>query len=105
GYVREELERFLHVHFQDVLNTLAFEADLERLAIETPALAHRARHPHVGKEVHLQPVRAVALARLTPAARLVEAESARRVAPNLRLWHLGEQRADLVEDLDVRRRV
>ena len=69
------------------------------------ALADRAGHPDVGEEVHLQPVRAVALARLAAAAGVVEAEPARLVAADLRLAALGEEGADLVEDLDVRRRV
>ena len=99
------LERLLHVHLQHVVDVLALEADLQRLAVEAPALADRARHPDVGEEVHLQPVRAVALARLAAAAGLVEAEPARLVAAHLRLGQLREQGADLVEHLDVRRRV
>src|SRR5262249_50086899 len=45
------------------------------------------------------------LARLASAARLVEAEPPRLVAADLRLRQLGEQRADFVEQLDIRRRV
>ena len=90
-HVREVLQRFLHVHLQHVVDVLALEADLQRLAVEAPALADRAGHPDVGEEVHLQPVGAVALARLAAAARLVEAEAARLVAAHLRLGHLGEQ--------------
>ncbi len=101
----EMLQRLLHVHFQHVVDALALEADLQRLAVEAVALAHGARHPDVGEEIHLQPVGAVALARFAAAARLVEAEPARLVAAHLRLGQLGEQVADLVEDLDVRRRV
>src|SRR5262249_54875071 len=67
--------------------------------------AHRAGHPDVGQEVHVQAVGAVALTGLAAAARLVEAEPARLVAAHLRLGQFGEQGADLVEDLDVRRRV
>ena len=105
GTFCEMLQRLLHVHFQHVVDVLALEADLQRLAVEAPALADGARHPDVGEEIHLQPIGAVALARLAAAARLVEAEAARLVAANLRLGQLGEQSADLVEDLDVRRRV
>ena len=104
GHVREVLQRFLHVHFQHVVDVLALEADLQRFAVEAPALAHGAGHPDVGEEIHLQAVGAVALARLAAAARLVEAESARLVAADLGLRQLREQRADLVEDLDVGRR-
>ena len=76
------------------LDALALEADLQRLAVEPPALADRAGHPDVGEEVHLEPVGAVALAGLAAAARLVEAEPARLVAADLRLRQLGEQRRE-----------
>ncbi len=67
--------------------------------------ADRAGDPDVGEEVHLQAVRAVALAGLAPAAGDVEAEPARRVAPGLGLGKLGVEVADLVEQLDIGRRV
>src|SRR5262249_34611579 len=54
-------------------------------------------------KIHLQSIGAIALAGLAASARLVEAEAARLVAAHLRLGQLREQRADLVEDLDVRR--
>ena len=99
------LERLLHVHLQHVGDALALELHLQRLAVEAMALAHRAGDPDVGQEIHLQPVRAVALARLAAAAGDVEAEPARLVAAALRLGQLREQVADLVEHLDVGRRV
>ena len=69
GNVLEMFERLLHVHFEHVVDVLALEAHLQRLAVEAAALADRARHPDVGEEIHLQPVRAVALARFAPPAR------------------------------------
>ena len=105
GNVFEVVERLLHVHFQHVGDRLAFEADLQRLAIEAMPLANRASDPDVGQKIHLQPVRAVSLARLAAAAGDVEAESARLVAAGLRLGQLGVQIANLVEQLDVGGRV
>ena len=105
GDVREVFERLLHVHLEDVMDVLVLEAYLQRLAIEAVAFAHRTRHPHVGEEVHLQPIRPVPLARLAAAAGLVEAEAPRLVPADLRLRHLRIEVADQVEDLDVRRRV
>ena len=89
GDVREVLERLLHVHLQHVADALALEADLQRLAVEPLALADRAGDPDVGQEVHLEAVRAVALAGLAPAAGDVEAEPARLVAAGLRLGQLA----------------
>ena len=66
------------------------------------ALAHGARDPNVGQKVHLELVRAVALARLAAAAADVEAEPPRLVSPRLRLGQLRVKPADFVEDLDVR---
>ena len=69
GNVGEVLEGLLHVHVEHVADALALEADVQGLAAEPLALADRAGDPDVGEEVHLQPVRAVALAGLAPAAR------------------------------------
>src|SRR5262245_8388317 len=99
------LERLLHVHLQDVADALVLEADLQGLAVEAAAFADRTCDPHVGEEVHLQALRAIAFARLAAAAGLVETESAGLVAADLRLRQLRVQIADLIEDLDVRRRV
>src|SRR5436190_2174904 len=66
-------------------------------------VANGAGDPDIGEEVHLQAIGTVALAGLATASGLVEAEAARLVTADLRLGQLGEQRADLVEDLDVRR--
>ena len=69
GDVGEVLEGLLHVHVEHVADALALEADVQGLAAEPLALADRAGDPDVGEEVHLQPVGAVALAGLAPAAR------------------------------------
>src|SRR5262245_50809525 len=66
------------------------------------ALAHRTSYPHVCQEIHFQAIRAVPIARFTPAALHVEAESAWFVAAPLRLGQLRVQRPDVVEKFDVR---
>ena len=93
------------VHLQHIVDVLVLEANLQRFAVETASLAHRASDPDVGQEVHFQPIGAVALAGLATAAWLVEAESARLVAAHFRFGHLGIQIADLIEHFDVGRRV
>ena len=105
GDVGEVLERLLHVHVEHVADALALEPDVQRLAVEPLALADRAGDPDVGEKVHLEPVGAVALAGLAAAAGHVEAEPARLVAPGLGLGQLRVEVADLVEQLDVGRRV
>src|SRR5581483_2478694 len=102
-HVREMVQGLLHVHVEHVVNALALEADLQRFAVEAAAFADGTGHPDIGEEVHVEAIGAIAFARLTAAAGLVEAEAARLIAADLRLGQLGEQSANLVEDLDVRR--
>src|SRR5262249_24424673 len=80
-------------------------SDLERLPSEAATLAHRARDPDVGQEVHLEAIRAVAVAGFAAATRDIEAEPARAVSLGIRLREQREQVANLVENLDVSRRV
>ena len=103
--VLEELERLLDRHVEDLGDVLVLERDVERVAVVAGALAHLARHVHVGQEVHLDLDRAVALARLAPPAFHVEREPAGLIAAHLRFLCACEQRADLVEHARVRRRV
>ena len=69
----------------------------QRLGIVAAAAAGVALDPHVGQEVHLDAPLPVALALLAASAGHVEAETPRRVAAQLGLGKLGEQRADQVE--------
>ena len=103
--VGEEVDRLGDRHVEHVGDVLALELDVERVAVVPGALAHLARHVHVGQEVHLDLQRAVAGARLAAAALDVEAEPARHVAAHLRLVGRGEQLADAVEHAGVRGRV
>ena len=76
----------------------------EGLGREPAPVAGVARDPDVGEEVHLDPLLARPLARLAPAAGLVEAEPPGGVAADLGLGQLGEQLADQVERAGVRGR-
>ena len=105
GLVGEELERLLDREVEDIGDVLALERDVEGVAVVARALAHLARHVHVGEEVHLDADRAVARARLAAATLHVEREPARLVAAHLRFLGGREQRADLVEHAGVRGRV
>src|SRR5713101_9491613 len=99
------IQGLLHVHLQDFVDIFALEADLERLAVKAAAFTDWTSHPHVGEEVHLQAIRAVAFTPLAPAARAVEAKSPRFVTPDFGLRQLGVQGSNLIEHLDVSRRV
>jgi len=60
------------VHFQNVVDILVLEADLQRFAIEPAPFAHRTGDPDVGQEVHLQAIGAVAFAGLATAPGLLK---------------------------------
>ncbi len=101
----EELGGLLDRHVEHLGDVLALVVHLEGFAVVAGAVAHLARHVHVGQEVHLDLEGAVAGARLAAAALDVEREPALLVAAHLRLGGLREQGADLVEHTGVGRRV
>ena len=103
--VAEEFERFLHGHFQHVRDALALVVHLERFAVVALALADLAGHVNIGQEVHLDLELTVARAGLAAAAAHIEAEAARAVAARLRVRRGGEEVADVVEEICIRRGV
>ena len=105
GDVLEQLHRLAARHVEHVGDRLAVVRDGQRLGVVALAAAGVALDPHVGQEVHLDPLLAVPFARLAAPAGHVEAEPPRRVAAQLRLGQLGEQLADQVEHAGVRGRV
>src|SRR5207244_3755539 len=105
GYVREMIQGLLHVHLQDFMDIFALEADLERLAVKAATFTDWTSHPHVGQEVHLQAIRAVAFTPLAAAARALKAKSLRFVTPTFVLRQLGVQGATVIVPLDVSRLV
>ena len=72
---REERQRVLDRHVEDLLNVLSLEADLEGFAVVALAPADVAGHVHIGQKMHLHLDDAVALAGLAAAALDVEAEA------------------------------
>ena len=105
GLVGEEVHGLGDRHVEHVGDVLALELDVQGVAVVAGALAHLARHVHVGQEVHLDLDRAVAGAGLAAPALDVEREPPRQVAAHLGLVRRGEQLADRVEHAGVRRRV
>ena len=80
------------------------ELDGQRLGRVAGAAAGVAGDPDIRQEVHLDPFLTGPLARLAPAARLIEAEPAGRIPPHLGLGELGEELADQVEGAGIGRR-
>src|SRR5687768_12801929 len=101
----EEAHRFGDRHLQHLLDVAALVAHLQRLAVVALAMADVARHVDVGKEMHLDPGHAVALARFAAPALDVEREAPGVVAALARLRHAGEQVANRREETRVGRRV
>ena len=105
GIGLEELRRLLDRHVQHVGDGLALVVHGQGVGVVPGAVADLARHVHVRQELHLDLDRAVARARLAPAALDVEREPPRLVAADLRLGGLREQPPDVVEHAGVGRRV
>ena len=92
--VREERERFVHRHVEDVGDRLLLELHLEGLGVEPLPSAFLADNVNVGQEVHLVAEDPVALARLAPPSRHVEAEPAGCEPSRLRVGEAREQFPD-----------
>ena len=101
----EKFAGFLDRHVEYLGDGFALVVDLQGFPVVARAVADLAGDVDVGQEVHLDFDGAVAGAGLAASALDVERESARLVAPHLRLGGRGEQGADLVEDSGVGGRV
>ena len=101
----EDLERLGDGELQHVGDAAALVLDFQDLGPEPLAVAVGAAQVDVGEELHLDVLEAVAAAGRAAAVAGVEAEGARRIAPLLREWRIGEALADRVEGADVARRI
>ncbi len=103
--VLKEPERVLYVHIQYVRDVLALETYLQRLRVESCAVACGARNPDVREKVHLDASRSVPFARVTTSALHVETEATRRVPAHFRFRQLREQTPDRIQQPGVGRGV
>ena len=92
--VLKQRHRLFDGRVEQVGDGLALVLDRQRLAVVARAAAHVAQDVHVGQEVHLDALQAVALARLAAPALDVEGEAAGLVAA---LARLGEHRVQLAD--------
>ena len=94
--VLEKLQRLVDGHIQHVRDIFAFVRNLQRLGIETRALAYVAGNVNVGQKVHRDFEDAIAAATFAPPAFDVEAESSRLVAAHLRSVGSRKKFSDMV---------
>ncbi len=102
---REEGERLVHRELEHLGDGAPVHLHLEHLVAVAPAVAVRAAQVHVGEELHLDVLEAVAAAGGAAPVAGVEAEGAGRVAARLRFRRAGEDVADGVERAHVARGV
>ncbi len=105
GVAREELDCLGDGHVEHVGDRSCRAAALPAPRAVALAVAVRAAQVHVGEELHLDVLEAVAAAGRAAAVARVEAEGAGRVLARLRLGRAREQVADGVERADIARRV
>ena len=101
GDLAEEFESFIHGHLEHFVDILALVGHLQRFAIVARTIAHFAVHVYIGKEVHLDLLLAVALARFAASTCNIEGKTAWSVATRLALLRGGEEVADIVPEADV----
>src|SRR3546814_4815114 len=90
----EELNGFVHLHFQDFAGALAAPGHIQRIAIEALAVAAIAQHLHVGQEAHFYGAHALAFAYRTASLACVEREACRRPSAHAGGTRVGEQRSE-----------
>ena len=91
-------------HGEDLADVLLAEGDFEGGGVVAFAVAGFAVDPGGGQEIHFEFHPAVALALRAASALGVEGEARGVEAAHAGLGELGEERADVIEDLDVGRR-
>lgn len=105
GDLAEEFEGFIHGHLEHFVDVLALVGHLQRFAIVARTIAHFTIHVHIGEEVHLDLLLAVALARFAASTCNIEGETAWSVAARLALLRGSEEIADVVPEANVGCRV
>src|SRR6266849_2236138 len=90
----KKFQRIGRRQIQNIANRMALVANGERFGIVAAAAADFAHHVNVGKKIHFDAAKAVALAGFAAAAFYVEAEAAGAIAAFARFRKHGEEIAD-----------
>ena len=101
----EKRQRVADAGVEQVGDRAAVPGDCEHLGLETAARADRARHKHIGKELHLNALVAEPLAVVAAAVAAVERKAGRAEAGRLRGGRRGVELADALPRLGVERRI
>ena len=99
--LRKECQCFVHRHLEDVGDRLAVERHFEHFGTETFAVAIGAAQIHVGQELHLDVLEAVAAAGRAATVARIEAERGASVATLFCERRLREEIANRIEGADV----
>ncbi len=99
----KELHRLVDGHIEHVGNRLTLELHFQRLAVVSLATTFLTGHEHVGQEIHLHRLVAIAVALLATAATRVEREAPGLVGSDLGFGQVDEQGADVGEHASIGR--
>ena len=100
----EEGGGFVDGHGEHFADVLVAEGDFERGGVVALAVAGFAVDPGGGQEIHFEFHAAVALALRAASALGVEGKARGIEAAHAGFGHLGEERADVIEDFHISRR-
>ena len=101
----EEGQGIFYRKIQHLCDGFALVMNFQGLAVVSITVTDLAGNVHVGKEVHFDPYRAVAAARLAASALHVEGEPTRLIPSNLSFCGRGKKLANVIKNACVRRRV
>ena len=103
--VLKELHGLIDGHIQYVCNALATETDFQCFSVVSLATAFLARYHHIGEEVHLNALVAIARAGLASSTLHIEGEATGLVASDLGLGKIYKKITYIVEHIGVCSRV
>ena len=104
-HIFKKYRRFIHCHLQHISNVLAFVAHFQCLSVVALSLAHFTRNIDVRQEMHFNFNQAVTGTRFTASAFDIERKPSGSICAHLCVLRLREQRANIIEQTGIRRRI
>ena len=105
GHVFEELYGTVDGHVEHIGDGLALEADFQRLAVVSLAVAYLAWHQYIGQEVHFDGLVAVTSAGLASSAGDIEREASGLVSTHFGFGQAYKEVADVREYAGIGSRI